>query len=234
MSKELSVVMPVYNEDECIEQVVEKWITTLSALGIDFDLNVYNDGSKDKTLSVLREVEQRLPRLKVHDKSNSGHGPTILTGYRNSAGYEWVFQIDSDDELGPEKFSDLWNQRDKYDFLIGSRAGRYSPLPRKVISFVSRILVWICYGRGVWDVNSPYRLMRVTKFSDLFNKIPSDTFAPNVIVSGMACAMKMRIKEEPVPYRDRQTGEVSIKKWKLLKVAVRSFLQTITFRFQVN
>ncbi|WP_413587456.1 glycosyltransferase family 2 protein [Bdellovibrio sp. HCB274] len=231
MSKNLSVVMPVYNEEECISQVVEKWVVALDKLNITYDINVYNDGSKDQTLAALNQAAQKFPTLKVNDKKNSGHGPTILLGYRNSVNYDWIFQIDSDDELGPEKFAELWSLRDNFDFLIGIRDGRYSPLPRKVISFISRIVVWTFYGTGVWDVNSPYRLMRAEKFKDIFNAIPSDTFAPNLIVAGMACKKKMRIKQIQVPYKDRQTGEVSIKKWKLFKAAVKSFKQTIKAAF---
>lgn len=231
MSKELSVVMPVYNEEECISYVVEKWILALDKMGLSYDLNVYNDGSKDNTLRSLESLLSKFPNLKVHNKPNSGHGPTILLGYRQSLAYQWVFQIDSDDELGPEKFGDLWAVKDQNDFLIGTRDGRFSPLPRKVVSLISRLVVWGFYGTGVWDVNSPYRLMRIEKFKSVFSTIPSDTFAPNVVISGMACKLKMKIYETPVPYKDRQTGEVSIKKWKLFKAASKSFWQSIKFAF---
>ncbi|WP_413578488.1 glycosyltransferase family 2 protein [Bdellovibrio sp. HCB290] len=231
MSKDLSVVMPVYNEEECISQVVEKWVVALDKLNISYDINVYNDGSKDQTLAALNSAAQKFPTLKVNDKKNSGHGPTILLGYKNSTNYQWIFQIDSDDELGPEKFAELWADRANYDFLIGQRDGRFSPLPRKIISLISRWVVWVFYGTGVWDVNSPYRLMRAEKFKPVYNEIPADTFAPNVIITGMACKKKMRIKEIQVPYKDRQTGEVSIKKWKLFKAAVKSFRQTIKAAF---
>ena len=60
--------------------------------------------------------------------------------------------------------------------------------------------------------------------------IPEDTFAPNVIISGVACLKKLNVTEIPVHHRNRQTGEVSIKKIKLLKAALKSFFQTITYR----
>ena len=85
------------------------------------------------------------------------------------------------------------------------------------------------YGKSIWDVNTPYRLMRASVFTDIYSQIPEDTFAPNVIISGMAADQKLRCYETRVPQKDRQTGEVSIKKWKLLKAAMRSFMQTILF-----
>ena len=245
----LCVVMPVYNECEAIGPVLEKWTAALDALGMDYVICPYNDGSKDNSLAVMREVAERLNsasaragkpgRIEVRDKPNGGHGHTILTGYRDAAadGFDWVFQIDSDDEMGPEKFGELWSVRGGYDFLVGIRDGRVQALPRKIISFVSRLCVRLFYGKSVWDVNTPYRLMRVkgtdgrVGFGELFAMIPPRTFAPNVILSGLAAWKSMRLFELRVPQHDRTTGEVSIKKWKLLKAAAKSFMQTILFSF---
>lgn len=233
MSERLCIVMPVYNEEEAIGPVLAKWAKALDELGIDYTIRPYNDGSKDNSLQVMREVAKDLPRVDVRDKPNGGHGNTILTGYREAAadGYDWVFQIDSDDEMGPEKFGELWEKRSDYDFLVGYRDGRKQALPRKVISFVSRLCVRLFYGKSIWDVNTPYRLMRVSAFAPFYQAIPLTTFAPNVILSGLVARCKLRFFEMPVPQHDRTTGEVSIKKWKLFKAAARSFWQTIVFAF---
>ena len=229
---ELCVVMPVYNEQDAIGAVLEKWNAALKKLGMDYEIRPYNDGSRDGSLAVMREIAARLgPRINVRDKPNGGHGNTILTGYREAAadGFDWIFQIDSDDEMGPEKFGELWSHRNEYDFLVGTRQGRVQQLPRKVMSFVSRLCVRLFYGKSVWDVNTPYRLMRVQAFARFYDAVPLTTFAPNVILSGLAARYGLRSFETPVPQHDRTTGEVSIKKWKLLKVAALSFWQTVAF-----
>ena len=231
----LCVVMPVYNEQEAIGTVLEKWDSALKELGIDFEIRPYNDGSRDDSLRVMREVAAWLgPQIRVRDKPNGGHGNTILTGYREAAadGFDWIFQIDSDDEMGPESFNDLWSHREGYDFLVGTRQGRVQQLPRKVMSAVSRLCVRVFYGKSVWDVNTPYRLMRTSAFRSFYEAIPLDTFAPNVILSGLAARYKLRCLETQVPQHDRTTGEVSIKKWKLVKAALRSFWQTVLFSFK--
>ena len=234
MHERLCVVMPVYNERDAIAAVLEKWDMALTALRLDYEIRPYNDGSKDDSLAVMRSAAQRLgAHINVRDKPNGGHGNTVLTGYRDAVkdGFDWVFQIDSDDEMGPEKFGELWSRRLEYDFLVGIRDGRVQALPRKVISMVSRICVRVFYGRSVWDVNTPYRLMRVSAFKAFFDQIPLMTFAPNVILSGLAARYKLRSFETRVPQHDRVTGEVSIKKWKLFKAAVKSFWQTVRFSF---
>ena len=85
MPEKLCVVMPVYNEQEAIGPVLEKWDAALKDLGIDYEIRPYNDGSRDGSLAVMREVAGRLgPQIDVRDKPNGGHGNTILTGYRPS------------------------------------------------------------------------------------------------------------------------------------------------------
>ncbi|MBQ6339103.1 MAG: glycosyltransferase family 2 protein [Kiritimatiellae bacterium] len=235
MSDKLCVVMPVYNEEDAIGPVLQKWSAVLGDIGMDYTIRPYNDGSKDNSLVVMKDAAASLPHVDVRDKANGGHGNTILTGYRDAAadGFDWIFQIDSDDEMGPEMFGELWSRRGDYDFLIGIRDGRVQALPRKIISFVSRLCIRLFYGKSVWDVNTPYRLMRVSVFREFYERIPLTTFAPNVILSGLAARRKLRSFEIRVPQHDRTTGEVSIKKWKLFKAAAKSFGQTISLSFKI-
>ena len=95
------------------------------------------------------------------------------------------------------------------------------------MSYIAKACINLFYGRGISDVNVPYRLMAKAKFEPIFGDIPTDTFAPNLIVSGMAVRNKLKIKTMDVPTDFRTTGSVSIQKLKLLKVALRSFRQTI-------
>jgi dolichol-phosphate mannosyltransferase len=227
---ELVVVIPVYNEEGAITGVVRKWVQELLRLQIDYQMHIYNDGSRDRTQEILRELSSKNPGVVVHSKANSGHGPTILQGYRENSDATWILQIDSDDEIGTESFETLWSKREGYDFLLGCRNGKKRPWSRKIVSGLSRLTVKALYGKGVYDVNSPFRIMRGEVFRDLFFLIPETVFAPNVLVAGYAAYKNLSILEVPVTQTDRRTGEVSIKKFKLLKAALKSLLQTVRFR----
>lgn len=232
--KELAVVMPVYNEEGAISNVVSKWISMLDTLNIDYNIFAYNDGSKDNTVPILKELSEKYFKLKVINKENTGHGDTIRNAYMDTAQkYTWIFQIDSDDEISPDGFKKLWQQKYNFDFLIGIRERTGQPLIRQLISFISRITVKIFYGfAGPVDVNCPYRLMKSERFLKLFYAIPEKTFAPNVLISGYIAKEKIKFYQTEIKYKQRQTGTVSIRKFKLLKVSVVSFLQTIKFRFK--
>lgn len=237
MGERLCVVMPVYNEEGIVGTVLSQWAAMLQSLGIDFAIYAYNDGSTDNSLAILQKSAETLgERVHVKNKANSGHGDTVLAGYREAAadGFEWVFQIDSDNEIGTEGFEELWSGRHQYDFLVGRRAGRSQAWARKVVSFVSRLSVRILYGSSVWDVNSPYRLMRVDSFRRFFDMIPAMTFAPNVMLSGLAAYSGMKCLELPVHCQMRRTGEENLKKWKLFRSAVISWWQTVKFRIRLT
>jgi len=228
---ELVVVMPVYNEEGAIGNVITSWTNEISKHTSNFEIHVYNDGSKDNTLNILKSLETNNKHLIVRDKKNSGHGSTILLGYRENADADWVLQIDSDDEIDSSEFSKLWNERQNYDFLIGNRINRNTPLIRKLITFIARNTVLMFYGRGVYDVNCPFRLMRMSKFKPLVLPIPENTFTPNIILSGISAKNRLKIYQTPVNFILRRTGEVSIKKWKLIKASAHSFSQVIKFRY---
>ena len=235
MSPELTVVVPAYNEEACIRDVLSGWIQELKKLHINFQIIVLNDGSQDQTGKILGGMSVEFPEIILIDKSNAGHGPAILMGYqRASQESPWIFQIDSDNDMGPGSFYKLWNERESHDFLLGRRVQRRQPLARKIISWTSRSVIRIFYGCRVWDVNSPYRLFRTDVFKDILSQIPEGTFAPNLILSGFCSLKKLRVLEVPVPHADRKKGGGSLNKGKLLKASLRGFSQTIILRTRIR
>jgi glycosyltransferase involved in cell wall biosynthesis len=234
MHLDLALVMPVYNEEACIAQVVRSWRDMLAGLGIRFRMIVLNDGSRDGTREALAVFEGESSITVIH-KPNSGHGPTILAGYRQAVEIAtWVFQCDSDDEMKPDHFPELWKIRDSYDALFGMRQGRQQNAARKLISVCSRLTVRVLFGKGVVDVNTPYRLMRADLLKQILPQIPDTTFAPNVIISGTLARAGARLCNRPVPHEGRRTGTVSIVKWKLWKSALRALWQTFRCRPKIE
>jgi dolichol-phosphate mannosyltransferase len=224
---ELVLVMPVYNEEGCIQQVIDSWHDELSRLGIDFTLLILNDGSRDRTADKLAKYENH-PRIKVCQKANSGHGPTVSLGYRLAAQQaEWVFQVDSDDELKPEEFQQFWKRRHEFDVLAGYRTNRNSPWPRRITTGGAWWALRMLFGPGLRDANIPYRLIRSAWLHNWMKQLPEDLLTPNLCVSGLTARHRVRVFEAPVSYCHRRTGVVSIRKFRLWKFAFMAFLQTL-------
>lgn len=228
---DIALVMPVYNEEACIVEVVNSWRSMLTYLSVQFRIIVLNDGSNDGTAERLQVFAQD-KNIEVVNKKNMGHGPTILMGYRKALQIAcWVFQCDSDDEIKADSFPKFWKRRNDFDALVGNRADRKQNTGRKFISICSRISVSLLFGRKITDVNIPFRLIRSEILEMIIDKIPDNTFAPNVLISGALSKAELRIFESPVYHSPRKTGKVSIVKWKLWKSAFKSFWQIICYRF---
>ena len=218
--------MPVFNEEAAIEQTIRAWTSQVDSLGVPYEFLVYDDGSKDRSEPVLRDLATTFAALDVRRHANRGHGPTILRGYHEARG-EWIFQTDSDGEMDAAGFGELWRPRERFDFLIGTRVGREAPLTRRLLTASSRLTVRVLFGGGaITDVNSPFRLMRGSWLRAMLPLLQPDLFAPNVILAGLARRSGARILEVSVRHQNRRHGAGSLGSFNLLRPALRSFAQT--------
>lgn len=224
---QLSVVVPAYDEEGAIAGVVRGWAAMLDRLGVAYEIRVYDDGSRDGTAAVLDALAREVPALVVVHQENRGHGPTVLRGYREARG-AWIFQVDGDDELPPDAFPTLWALRNDADLVLGIRTGRVQPIGRRIVSAVSRLAVRLLFGRGVHDVNVPYRLHRRAVLEGLLPLVPDDTFAPNVALTGLAVRQGLVIREVPVLHRPRRTGTSSFGRLSMWRSAARALRETLS------
>lgn len=231
---ELTVVMPVHNEADGLAACLTAWRCELDRLGVDHRILVLDDGSTDATPAVLAGLADDR-HIDAVSKANEGHGPTVLRGYAAAvADSEWVFQVDSDDEIPADAFEVVWSARSGHDAVFGYRTGRDQPLDRRVISRVAGLVVRGLFGSCVRDVNVPYRLVRSEVLAPLLDAIPADTFAPNLVVSGVLGRDPSTFAEVPVPHTQRRTGQVSFAGIGALRAAARSFAQTLHLAWRLR
>jgi len=232
-SPELAIVIPVFNEEEVIEQVLERWTQVLDSLPIEYQIHIYDDGSTDQTPYFLQKWSDR-SQIFLHHHPNRGHGPTILRGYRENTDKEWILQIDSDGEQEADDFSHFWKNRLGQDLVIGNRKQRKGPLVRNMITLISGFLTKLLFKANIRDVNCPYRLMRSKAFSALNNQVPMDTFAPNILISGYSGLKKLRVLELDVRYKDRPKKKNKLNGLNLTRAVIRSTWQTLYFRWRAH
>jgi len=230
---ELSVVVPVFNEEKNIGELLKDWQVALRAIPVRCRFIIINDGSTDNSLPILQAIAGQIPAISIHTQPNAGHGPSILAGYRQALDTEWIFQMDSDHQHNPATFAILWNNREKFDFLLGERKDKNATLSRKGISLFSRLIVRLLYGKRVKDVNSPYRLMRSSELKKALKLIPEDSFAPNILLTAWFVYFQTRIFTVEVSNRSQGIGRQSKLNGYLLKGSFQSIFQTILFRFRL-
>lgn len=108
----LYIIMPAYNEEANIGQVIRQWYPVVDKIGGESRLVIINDGSRDATYQKIKEAESLYPRLVGINKENEGHGATILKGYRYAIekGADYIFQTDSDGQTLSEEFWQFWEK----------------------------------------------------------------------------------------------------------------------------
>ena len=211
---ELAIVMPIYNEEANIANVVAEWTATLSALGLTYVLLAMNDGSRDGTAAVLQRLAQAQPgRIEPVEKANSGHGRTCRAGYEMAVarGAAWTLQIDSDGQCDPQYFAQFWQSRIEADVIYGLRKSRDDGLMRVLISEVCSRVTSLLTGLDLKDANVPYRLIRTAALQRALLRIPADFDMQNV---ALTLALKrergLRWRYIPIHFRNRQGGTNSI------------------------
>ncbi len=239
MSLLLSIVMPAYNEEDCIESVVAQWTDLLDRYfpTDSTRLIVINDGSRDKTGAILDQISPKFPKLMVVHQPNGGHGNAVVNGYQQAVALnsEYVFQTDSDDQFVTDDFAKLWAKRHETPFVLGYRQVRYDAPARLVITQILRWSIALIYGTYILDSNIPFRLIRGSYLKKLLTQLPTPApFAPNIFLAVMAKKAGNDLFDIPITHKERLTGTVSILKWKLLKVCIQSFNELAQFRFDLN
>ena len=217
------LVMPAYNEAENIRGVVEQWHPVAEAInrqGGDARLVIANDGSKDGTFAIMRDLQESHPFFIPLDKPNSGHGATVLHLYRYALenGADLVFQTDSDGQTNPEEFWQMWENRHQYDFQIGYRKGRQDGASRVFVTKTLRLVVWLMFHEWVTDANTPFRLMRADKLTAIMDVIPPDYSLCNVAISAIAVKWKYAIRFYEITFKPRQGGVNSINMRRIFKI----------------
>ncbi len=226
--------MPAYNEEGAIHDAVAEVVVQVLDQVENSELVVINDGSRDNTGTLLDQLAEKDPRIRVVHKKNGGHGPALFSGMRNASG-EWLFLIDADRQIPVEHFSDLWQAaQNGHDAAFGRRVTRQDAPIRLVLTRFIRGSLRLLFGVSRYDANVPFKLLRRAVWHDSQDLIPEETLAPSLFLAVYMDLKKLRIATVDVSHRDRVTGEVSIKRWKLFKFCWQAFKQLRVFRRKVR
>ncbi len=204
MSK-LSVIIPAYNEEDGIALVIDRVLSIESALresGVDLELIVVDDGSRDRTAQIVQEYPQ--VRLIQH-AVNGGYGAAIKTGFKAAEG-EYLAFLDADGTYPPEHLPNLYRALidQQADLVIGSRmagASTEMPLVRRVGNMIFARLVSLLGRQYVSDSASGLRLFKRDILSQLYPLPDGLNFTP--VMSTRAVHEHLKIIEVAVPYKER-------------------------------
>ncbi|MBX9570808.1 MAG: glycosyltransferase family 2 protein [Candidatus Obscuribacterales bacterium] len=225
---ELSVVMPVYNEEGSIEKAIYE-VQEHILNKVPSNLIVVNDGSKDRTLEIVEKICAGNQQIKVINQTNRGHGGALLTGISATTS-EYIFLIDSDRQIPLSAFEDLWKQAKTHDLVMGVRKNRQDPPTRLILTKLVRQSIRLFFGVEANDANVPFKILNRNLWTAATKYIPDDSLTPSLLLCVFALCKKYRVHEVEVPHRERMAGQSTIRHFKLLKFCAKAFSQLMEFR----
>lgn len=228
--EKLYLVIPVYNEQANIKNVIEQWYPIVDKHNANGEsrLVLIDDGSKDDTYSIMQECAKKYPLMEIMTKPNEGHGATVLYGYQYAIknGAKYIFQTDSDGQTLPSEFEQFWNCKQDYEMVIGHRSKRKDGISRYFVTKILKLTLKLCFGVNVTDANTPFRLMKADILKENLNYIPEKFNLSNVIISVLYAKKNYKVNYIPITFRPRQGGENSINFRKIVKIgwqAIKDF-----------
>lgn len=211
----ISVVLPVFSEEEGIKTLIPSIVTALQKMEREFEIIAVDDGSQDQSLAVLLELRQDYPEeLRVaHHLINRGNGAALRTGIGLARG-RIIVTLDADGQHDPEEIPILIKEIPPYDLVIGTRTSIYQGSWYRGLanSFYNRFASWLT-REEIKDLTSGFRAMRrkaVLHFLPLF---PNGFSAPTTTTMAFLKA-GYDVKFIPIDVKPRRSGKSKIHLWR--------------------
>ncbi len=203
--KTLSVVIPAYNEQDGIVQIIERVRAVKPALAaqqVELELLVVDDGSRDQTSALASEcADTRV----IRHPANRGYGAALKTGFRSARG-EYIGFLDADGTYPPEAFPELCAALESQhaDLVVGSRmSGAASEMPpmRRIGNLVFAGMLSILSGVRVRDSASGMRVFRREILPQIYPLPDGLNLTP--AMTTRAIHENLKIVEVPIAYSER-------------------------------
>ncbi len=223
MKKKLSIVVPCYNEEETIRPFLEatKKVEQAMADNLVFDYIFVNDGSKDNTLEVLRQVSNEFSNVHYLSFSrNFGKEAALLAGLENATG-DLVTVMDVDLQDPPEMLVDMYNLiQNGYDVVGTRRADRKGePVIRSIFAKMFYKIINAVSDTEMVDGARDFRLMTRQVIDSILELNEVNRFS-----KGIFSWVGFNVTYLPYENRERVAGETSWNFWSLLRYSIEGFI----------
>ena len=219
----ISVVVPVYNEEPSLRDLVDELAQALDALGEAWEVIVVDDGSTDGTFATLAQLNSERPGVRVvRLRRNAGKATALDAGFAEAEG-NIVVTIDGDGQDDPAEIAVLLTKLDEgYDLVAGWKSTRRDPFARRFVSKIFNGVTGRVSGLRLHDMNCGLKAMRAEVLEDVRLYGELHRFLPV-----LAHYRGFRVTEAPVNHRPRRHGRSRYG----LERYVRGFLDLLTVTF---
>ena len=199
----LSVVIPTYNEEERIIPTIGAFASQMADLGLDWELIISDDGSKDQTIALVEELDFKNMRILKAPK-NEGKGSAVRRGVLDARG-KYILFADADNSTPVEEIEKFLHKMmdEDYDIAIGSRAAEGATetsrsLLRRTLSNTLRFMVRNVFKLQVRDTQCGFKMYKRDVAYQLHSAQTLDGFSFDLEILYLAAKLRYRIAEIPV------------------------------------
>lgn len=212
----LSIVLPVFNEEENIEKVLKSIFDFTPLVANDFEIVVVDDGSRDSTDKILKILANNNPHLKVitHYK-NLGYGSALFSGVK-ACQYPLIFLMDADRQFNISEIMKLLPYIGQSDIVIGSRLLRRDQLYRIIMGKVYNLLICVLFKIKIKDITCGFKLIKRTIFNKIELKSRGGFINAEILIK--AKMLGYSIKEVAISHFPRRGGRQTGASLKAIKM----------------
>ena len=162
----LSVVMPAHNEEIAIAGTVHSVVEALANWTQDFEVIVVNDGSRDRTRTIVEEIAASDTHIRlINHEVNQGYGAALVSGFE-AITKDLVFFMDSDGQFDIYDLERFFPLIEQFDAVLGYRIDRQDTWLRKLNAWGWKMLVRLIFALRVRDVDCAFKLYRAQFFHE--------------------------------------------------------------------
>jgi dolichol-phosphate mannosyltransferase len=220
---EVSVVVPVYNEEGNLPILIPKLTEVLNDIGCSYEMIFVDDGSSDGSRRILREMAPQTPFLRIlRLKENRGLSTALMAGMKEARG-EKIVTLDSDLQNDPADIPRLLEYLDRYDMATGWRQKREDSWLKKISSKIGNAVRNGLSGENIRDSACTLRAFKRESVQEIpvFNGM-------HRFLSTLVKMNGYRIIEVPVSHHPRKFGK---SKYNIRNRMVRSFIDLLAVRW---
>ena len=235
----LNIIIPVYNEEKTIKDIIEKVQSINLNYSIKKELLIINDGSKDDSDEILQKIIKKYDNIKyIKHKKNQGKGAAIRTALANCNGDIILIQ-DADLEYNPEDYNKLLKPiiENKAPVVYGSRFlktklklfGKDKTLHishyfgNKFLTFMTNLL----YNKKITDMETGYKIFKSSVIKNI--KLESNRFEIEPEITSKILKSKHSIYEVPISFNPRKFEEGKKITW---KDGIKALYYLLKYRFK--
>ena len=219
----LSIILPVYNEEGNLENLISNWAKKLRSYNIDFEFVVVEDGSTDHTKSIIKILESKFPIVNLSQEKRRGYAKAVVDGIRNS-NKRFILCTDSDDQIKVDSLVDnLENFPHENQFLIGYCNPRKDPWNRLLYSMMFKLFHDFLFHSNLKDPSCPFVIGSKNTYELLSNEellITREAFWWGFVA--VAKKKGISFNETPIKHFRREQGEAGYKLKDLLSIIIRN------------